>query len=93
MAYDVLISLSLSLSLHHMCKLLLKNQILKKKNKKTKKTKPKELHLKLKASTLTDTQKNKKIIYLLPFLLSNAKFIQIIKKNQPSIHNVQSWGS
>ena len=92
MAYDVLISLSLSL--HHMCKLLLKNQILKKKKNKTKKkTKPKELHLKLKASTLTDTQKNKKIIYLLPFLLSNAKFIQIIKKNQPSIHNVQSWGS
>ena len=86
MAYDVLISLSLSL--HHMCKLLLKNQFLKKQ-----KTKPKELHLKLKASTLTDTQKNKKIIYLLPFLLSNAKFIQIIKKNQPSIHNVQSWGS
>ena len=83
---------SLSLSLHHMCKLLLKNQFLKKKKKKQK-TKPKELHLKLKASTLTDTQKNKKIIYLLPFLLSNAKFIQIIKKNQPSIHNVQSWGS
>ena len=42
----------------------------------------------------TDTQKNKKIIYLLPFFfLSNAKFIQIIKKNQASIHNVDSCGS